>query len=166
MADIIQAMKPRHEAIIDFIVLNPWVPLGEVALHFQCSVAWLSTLMRGDLFKARLSERQDKLFDSAATTTEDRLDALATRSLERLLERIETEQDTSKLNKVAETALRATGYIKTTGASLVGKAGQVVVLGSVTQDQLAAARDAARLRFQPPALEAPTEDVPLQAAEG
>lgn len=156
-------LKPRHEAIIDFMVLNPWVPLGEVALAFSCSPAWLSTLMRGDLFKARLAERQDIALHTGLTTTEDRLEALATRSLERLLDRIETEQDTSKLNKVAETALRATGYIKTQGTPAVHN--QVVVLGSVTPDQLAQAREAARLRFQPPSLEAPL-DVEVQAAEG
>lgn len=159
-------LKPRHQAIIDHIVAQPWMPLGDVALLFQCSPAWLSRIMRSDLFRAALAARQQEAFDAELTTTRDRIDALADLALERLSERIQTEQDTAKITKAAELALRASNYITHgNSAAAVGTtinaSGNVVILQPADRDTLAEARQRMRQRFA-----GALESIPSEAALG
>lgn len=102
----IQTVKYTHDAIIDEILLNPGVSQGELALMFGYSQAWMSIIINSDAFKHRLADRKGELVDPSITASiENRLDAVARRSLDRLMEEIEKPGPKKILDLVAAAKL-------------------------------------------------------------
>lgn len=80
-----------HEAIIDEILIDPSVSQAELAARFKYSQTWMSIIMNSDAFKQRLAERKVELIDPKITASiEDRLNAVAKRSLDRIMERLDS----------------------------------------------------------------------------
>ena len=79
-----------HEAIIDVIISNPGVSQNDLAREFGFTPGWMSIIINSDAFQERLTERKAELSDPVIRASiEDRLDALAKRSLDKLLDRID-----------------------------------------------------------------------------
>jgi hypothetical protein len=79
-----------HEAIIDAIISNPGVSQNDLAREFGFTASWMSIIINSDAFQERLVERKAELSDpTIRASVEDRLDALAKRSLDKLLDRID-----------------------------------------------------------------------------
>lgn len=78
-----------HDAVIDLIIANPGASQGAIAAKMGYTQSWLSTVMSSDVFKARLAERRAEIVDPAlVTTVKERMEALASRSVEVLLEKL------------------------------------------------------------------------------
>lgn len=79
-----------HDAMIDLIIANPGVNQGELAQAFGYTEAWVSQVMSSDAFKERLASRKKELVDPAIIASiEQRFEAVAMLSLERLKEKLE-----------------------------------------------------------------------------
>lgn len=95
MSELTQAlapakMRPWHELVIDMIIANPTLKQGEIAKAVGRSQAWLSIVMNGDMFKARLAERKEEIVDPALrATVDDRFRAVANGASEEFLRRLE-----------------------------------------------------------------------------
>ncbi len=88
----IQSVKFQHEAIADLIVANPAISQGEIAAEMGYTQAWVSIIVNSDAFKEHLAERKAELVDPLLRASiQTRLDTLANRSLERLLERVDSQ---------------------------------------------------------------------------
>jgi len=86
----IQKISYTHEAMIDLLVGNPGISQGELASYFGYTPAWISTIMASDAFKEKLAARREDLIDPIIRVTmEDRFQAVVTRSLEVLQEKLE-----------------------------------------------------------------------------
>lgn len=86
----IQKVSYTHEAMIDLLVAHPGISQGELASHFGYTPAWISTIMSSDAFKEQLAARREELVDPILRVTmEDRFNAVVTRSLEVLQEKLE-----------------------------------------------------------------------------
>ena len=88
----IQVAKVRytHEAIIDRIIDNPSISQGELAQEFGFTQAWISIIVNSDAFKHQLRERKGEIVDpKLRASVEERLNGLASRSLDKLLERLD-----------------------------------------------------------------------------
>lgn len=87
----IQKMSHKHEEILNFLLLNPLLKMGEVAAHFGVTFPWLSTIVHSHAFQDQLKRRQDEVFDSAILqTVEDKLGAVAQVTLDAYLEKVPT----------------------------------------------------------------------------
>ena len=72
----IQKVSHKHEAILNFLLANPTLQMGEVAVHFGVSFPWLSTIVHSHAFQDQLKRRQDQVFESAILgTVEEKLGA-------------------------------------------------------------------------------------------
>lgn len=95
MSELTQAlapakMRPWHELVIDMIIANPTLKQGEIAKMVGRSQTWLSIVMNGDMFKARLAERKEEIVDPALrATVDDRFRAVANGASEEFLRRLE-----------------------------------------------------------------------------
>ena len=95
-------VRYTHDAIIDEILVDPAISQGELARRFGFTQAWMSIIVNSDAFKNRLAERKGELVDPKITASvEERLTALANRSLDRLLERVESQVPLKPLELVA-----------------------------------------------------------------
>jgi hypothetical protein len=87
---LIQKVRFTHDAVIDEIMLRPAVSQGELARMFGYTEAWLSIIINSDAFKFRLAERKAEIVDPVIKATiEERLRAVAERSLDRIMERLD-----------------------------------------------------------------------------
>lgn len=86
----IQTVKFTHDAIIDTIIANPAITQRQMAQDFGYTESWLSIIINSDAFQQRLAERKAELVDpKIRASIEDRIDALAKRSLDKLLDRLD-----------------------------------------------------------------------------
>lgn len=84
-------VRYTHDAVIDEILVNPAISQGELARRFGYSQTWMSIVINSDSFQERLAERKAQLTDPVLQASiNDRLDAIARRSLDRLIERLDS----------------------------------------------------------------------------
>lgn len=145
----ITKVRYTHEAIIDLVLSRPGIRQAEIAALIERTPAWVSTIMASDAFKAKLEERRAEVVDPyVAATVNDRLQAVAHASLERILEKVSTPGLTVAddfLVKTAKLATDALGYgAKPAGG---GSTTNVAVVVQVPQKLEAPAWEA---RYRPP----------------
>ena len=143
----ILTMSPMHVRMLEFLIANPEASMEQLAAFFGRTPAWVSLVVHSDCFQAALKERQDEIFGDVRFTVRDRILALAHRSLERLAEKMEIEQETARITDAAELALKALGF----GAAPAPRGGTVnnYVFGQVSRGQLMAARQLMERRLLP-----------------
>lgn len=89
----IAKVRYTHDAMIDEIIAFPSISGGELAQRFGYTQAWISIITNSDAFKERLAERKGEIIDpKLRASVEERLESLAKRSLDKLLERLDTQQ--------------------------------------------------------------------------
>lgn len=107
-------VRYSHQAMIDFIVANPTVSQNQLAIAFNRTPSWISSIIRSDSFQAALNARREELIDpELLLTIKDRFAALAHGSLTRMLEKIADPLSCPTddfLLKSADLASRALGY--------------------------------------------------------
>jgi hypothetical protein len=115
----LKSLRPKHHAIMDYLIANPSVPYGEVAQLFNVTPAWLSTVINSDLFQAQLYDRRRLMDQALNASITDKLGRLAEKSLDHLEAAIDDEEVsiTTKLD-VAKTALQAMGFLGPKGGGI------------------------------------------------
>lgn len=92
MPDVVEIKKVRytHDAVIDEILVNPSISQNELAKIFGFSAGWMSICINSDAFQERLAERKGMLTDpKIIASINERLDAIARRSLEKIMDRLD-----------------------------------------------------------------------------
>lgn len=92
--DAIAKLTYSHEAMVDAMVRNPLVKGWELAAMFGVTESWLSRVRSSNAFRERLRERTQELVDPLlAAEIEERFDAMVTRSLEILQDKLSERSD-------------------------------------------------------------------------
>lgn len=155
MTAVVQKLSIKHTAIMDFMIANPEIKLGDVAQKFGVTQGWLSQLIHSSLFQAELAYKKEVMFGELTLSIKDRVVNLAHGSLSKLEELSHAGALSIEQNiDVAELTLKSLGFgaPKTQGA--VGPVGQqtnIFIGQGVSKDILAEAR-AAMLQKPAPAL--------------
>lgn len=85
----VRKVNYTHDALIDLIIANPGASQGQLARMIGYTQPWVCTVMSSDAFKARLNARRAEVIDPVlVATVKERMDALANRSVEVLLEKL------------------------------------------------------------------------------
>lgn len=110
-ATAIARVRYTHDGMIDLIVANPAITQGALARHFGYTQAWVSRVMNSDAFQARLAARKAELVDpSLVATIEEKLRALASRSIDVVLEKLDSTNSAEMGLKALEITAKALGY--------------------------------------------------------
>jgi len=135
---------PRHEAIVDWELLNPGDTRRNCALALGISECGLSIIYNSDAFidyrSRRMREHQALVSESVIEKTE----AVAKISLDILEERFDQERKVIPLGGVkdtAEMALKALGFGQPRPGNYPPGGGNVTVIVGASPEQLAQARD-------------------------
>jgi hypothetical protein len=106
----IQKVGIKHEAILNFLVVNPLVPLSQVAREFGVTQPWLSTIIHSDAFQARLRERNEQVFHKSVLPLADKLLGLAHQAVEKIGDQLAVTTDPEHTLEVATRILDRIGH--------------------------------------------------------
>ena len=139
MAEVqIKEVRPVHEELMNMMLMHPGATLKELAAKLNLTVSWISIVANSDAFKARMAEKQKEIFgEVVVANVKERLESVASISLERLAEKVAVSDDERFLLDAAVASSKALGF----GAPKVTQ--PAVILNqsfTATPEQLAAAR--------------------------
>ena len=100
----ITKVRYTHDAMIDLIISNPCISQNELAAQFGYSVSWISQVISSDAFQAKMAERTEELIDPVIKLSlEEKFRAMASRSMEILLEKLSKQTNLVPDNLVLRT---------------------------------------------------------------
>jgi hypothetical protein len=112
MSNGITKVSYTHDAMIDLIMQDPTVTTAELAQVFGYSPAWVSRILASDSFQSRLAQRKSALIDPiVARSLNDRLRAVAVRSMDVIEERLAAEPSAQYAIDALELATKGLGVI-------------------------------------------------------
>lgn len=85
----IARLRYSHEDCIDRMLTSPGIAEGELAQIYGVTAAWMSIVINSDAFRTRMAARREELIDPMlAASLNERFGALAAKSVEILLEKL------------------------------------------------------------------------------
>lgn len=117
-------VRAVHEAFADYMLINPGCRLREMAAYFGYTVPWICTVINSDMFKAYFASRRGEINVSIAEGLPQRLLAAGHLATERLIEVLESTNDSDTIIDSFDKVLHRLGYAPNTnkGAPVGGGA--------------------------------------------
>lgn len=131
----IAQLSSIHEALIDYMVINPHHGLRELAARFGYSATWISQITNSDLFKARLRERRDAHFSRLSATLSEKIQAAADIGIERLGAMLEASGDPRFVKDATDNLLNRLGYGVQRAGVQVNAPGATIAVTSIDLEQ-------------------------------
>lgn len=105
-----KGLSNLHEALADYMLINPGCTLREMGAFFGYSGAWLCSVINTDMFKAYMADRRGEIRISVAEGLPKRLEAAAHLATERIIEVIEKTNDADTIVDCFDKVLHRLGY--------------------------------------------------------
>ena len=149
-----------HEAVIDWMLSNPYKNLGVCATAFGYTQSWLSTVIHSDAFRAEYQRRRNQLNEMIANGIQSRMAEVSKKALEHLEEYLG--KDTDDLDPrlvldIADRTLHRQGYAPSKSGVTVFQQNNVVNNNAVPRAVLEEARGIMHAINGPPAKTAQLE---------
>jgi len=109
-----------HDALINWLLVNPDRPLKDAAAYFGYTQAWISTIIHSDVFQAKLFVRQQAVFVQVSQSIPAKLGAAVNIALERMTEKLELCDDPKYLLDATDKLLHRMGYAPAAARTPVG----------------------------------------------
>lgn len=106
----IQKMSHRHEALLQYMIAHPEARARELAIIFEMTPAWISTIIHSHAFQAQLAARQDECFSETVLPLREKMLGLAHDAVEKLGTQLDNSQDPKYVLDVADKVLHRLGY--------------------------------------------------------
>lgn len=104
-------LSHKHQEILHYMIANPAEKLGDVALRYGVTPAWLSTLVHSDAFQEELRKKQDEVFHPAMVGVHDRLTGVAHLLIDKMEEMVENNKFTpGQVLEASDSVLDRLGY--------------------------------------------------------
>lgn len=108
----IARLSTHHLHMMDFILSNPLMPLGEVATALGRTQAWVSTIYHSDLFQALYQERRAILLQNHNEMLAARLNSMVHKGLDKLTDALDDEETPlANRQQITELGLKAIGVL-------------------------------------------------------
>lgn len=159
----ISRVRYSHDAMIDLVLAQPMISQRDIAKHFGYTETWVSVIFNSDAFQARLAQRKADLVDPILSATlDDRLRAVAQKSLDIVLEKLH--QPVVGFKDALEAATMATKGLGM-GQAKQGPVVNAQFVVAMPQKSEDASSWAARYGARSPGLAAMVAEVPPQVIE-
>jgi len=99
-----------HEALADWMLINPGGTLRDMGNHFGYSAPWLCRVINTDMFQAYMHARRDEVCSQVAQSLPQKLEAAAHLATERIIEVIEKTEDSETLIDAFDKVMHRYGY--------------------------------------------------------
>lgn len=117
----IKKLRPKHEAIMDWLIMNPDSTQGECAAAFGVTEGWLSVIVNSDVFQEVFRQKNEEVFQATVLTLRDRMNGLAHRAYEKLSRQVDYINDPNQLLTIADKTAHRLGYAPTKGPDPAGQ---------------------------------------------
>jgi hypothetical protein len=118
----VKRLSHRHKRVLDFMIRNPEMKLGDVADALNYTQPWISTIVNSDLFQAEYDKRRSVFETADNRALQNKLNKIAHKGLDQLLDHIEYDPEEfdcdeldgpsfQEIKQVTELALKASGYL-------------------------------------------------------
>lgn len=149
------SLSHTHEAVMNWMLMNPDKSLRECADNFGYTQAWLSTLIHSDIFQAQLAKRQEGIRARIADSIPQKMRMAADIGVEKLATALEQSEDPEFILDATDKLLHRLGYAPQKAPSQPALSGQGNVQNNffISAGDLEAARAAglASIDSLPPA---------------
>lgn len=136
----IDKLSPMHEAMVNYLIEFPSSSRKQMALHFNVTVPWLSTIIHSDVFQEKLRRRQDAIFNVAiARPIQERLLGAAHVAIDKMYEALESGVQLDDITRAVDMLVKATGNFKSAPAAGPGQVNNTQI--NVNGNQLGISRD-------------------------
>jgi hypothetical protein len=108
-------LSPTHEAIMDWILLNPGATLAECANVFRYTPQGIGYIVNSDCFRAKLRERRDTVELLIAADIPSKLGVLGALAVERTTDVLNKTNDPDLIVDIFDKTLHKLGYAPTKG---------------------------------------------------
>ena len=157
------SLSHTHEAVMNWMLLNPDRSLRECADHFGYTQSWLSTLIHSDIFQARLAERQEGIRARIADSIPQKMRMAADIGVEKLATALEKSEDPEFILDATDKLLHRLGYAPArSSAPPIGQGQQ----GGVQNNFFVSAGDITAAREAWLALNEPKPETPGAVIDG
>jgi restriction endonuclease Mrr len=109
-----RGLSALHEALADYILMNPQARLSDMGSYFGYSPSWLSTVTNSDMFKAYFAKRRGEVSTYIAQDLPKKLELAAHLATEKLIETIPTLTDPEQIVDTFDKVLHRAGYAPNT----------------------------------------------------
>lgn len=83
-------VRYTHLDMIDYMICNPAMKMGDLALRYGYTAGWISNVQASDAWKAAFAKRRSEVTDDmVAQSVKDRMEGITLLSLERLQDKLE-----------------------------------------------------------------------------
>ena len=151
-----------HEALADYILMNPGATLRDKSAYFGYSIGWLCKVENTDMFRAYLAKRRKEVEVIIADSLPEKLAGAAHLVTERLIEVVAVSNDGDQILDAFDKVMHVYGYAPKgaqPGIGGVNQQGNIQNNFYVTAGELADARKTLTAAHAPaPALEHKKED--------
>jgi hypothetical protein len=106
----IKKVSIKHDAIMDYLLVNPTAPLKTVAYEFGVTQAWLSTIIHSDAFQIQLATKKNELFNGTVLPLREKVVGLAHAAVEKLGEKLERSEDPAFVLESTDKILHRLGW--------------------------------------------------------
>jgi hypothetical protein len=117
--DPISRLTHAHDAILDWLLMNPTATLTQMGEALGYSPPWLSLVINSDLFQAKYAERRQTIEASIASDIPAKMRVIAQLGLEKLADKIARTQDAEFLLETTDKMLHRLGYAPSKGPTTV-----------------------------------------------
>ena len=131
----------RHEAILNWLILNPDKTQNDCCAALNYTPAWLSQVINSDMFQAAYKERCAEVGIMAVHTINAQLAGVTSMVLTKTMEKVQTNPSERFLGDTLRTCLAGLGYSANPSGN--GQSPVTVVNLTVNAQALAEARDKA-----------------------
>ena len=140
----VASLSHTHEAVMNWMLVNPDKSLRECADQFGYTQSWLSTLIHSDIFQAQLAARQEGIRARIADSIPQKMRQAADVGIEKLIGKLEQTEDPEFILDATDKLLHRLGYApqKVPSASPLGQGGT----GNVQNNFFVTAGDLDRAR--------------------
>lgn len=143
-------LKPWHERIVDFMVLQPNAKIVDIARQFDVTPQWIGQLIKTDAFEEYYNTRMSKHQDIMHTTIINKMQGVAVKAFDKMAEKLdEKDLSFSAAREAADLTLKGLGYTSNgSGVNVnVGKAQQASVTINVESEAVRRARERIQARM-------------------
>lgn len=105
-----KGLSHLHEALADYMLINPGCTLREMSQVFGYTGAWICTVTRSDMFQAYMAERRADVSALVHQSLPKKLEAAAHLATEKLIETLEKTSDGEMIVDIFDKVMHRYGY--------------------------------------------------------
>lgn len=106
----VQKLNDLHEALADYLLVNPGATYAEMGAHFSYSVSWLCTVVNSDMFQAYFAKRRTEIGVFIAASLPKKLESAAHLAVEKVIKVLERTEDADLILDAFDKVLHRYGY--------------------------------------------------------